>query len=179
MRHFWRILLVMIFSLHILQAQTTFPTNGAPYLPHTVYALTNVNLYVDAEHFISHGKLVFQDGIIIASGANAAIPEGAMVIDLKDKYVYPAFIDVLSNYGITGNTWPRKSTPGSQMESTAKGAYGWNMAIRPDVQAFQIFHHDQDAAEEYRKAGFGAVLSASGDGIVRGSAALVLLNSDF
>lgn len=178
MRIFWRLFLVMAFSLQILQAQTTFPTNGVPYKPHSVYALINANLYVDADHLINNGKLVFQDGQIIAAGALATIPAEAIVIDLKGKYVYPAFIDLLSSYGISPNNYPRKLAPGPQMESTVKGAYGWNMAIRADVQAFQMFHHNQEAADEYRKAGFGAVLSASGDGIVRGSGALVLLNSN-
>jgi imidazolonepropionase-like amidohydrolase len=169
---------VTAFSLQLLQGQTTFPSNGAPYQPHSVYALINANLFVDAEHFISNGKLVFQDGKIIASGAAVTVPEGAIVMDLKGKYVYPAFIDLLSNYGISGTTWPRKILGGPQMETSVKGAYGWNMAIRSDLQAYQIFKHNPDAAEEYRKAGFGAVLSASGDGIVRGSGALVLLNAN-
>jgi imidazolonepropionase-like amidohydrolase len=177
MRYFWRLSYFFLLLTHLGSAQLTYPSNGAPNRVHTVYAFINAQLCVDATHFIPNGKLIVQDGLVLASGATADIPAGAIIIDLKGKYIYPSFIDLYSNYGISNVQWDHKQTPGPQMESSQRGAYGWNMAIRSNVQAHTLFHHEADQADDYRKAGFGAVVSASRDGIVRGSAAVVLLNS--
>lgn len=63
------------------------------------------------------------------------------------------------------------------MESNIKGAYGWNQAIKADVEANKVFAHNTEKADELRKLGFGMVLTSPKDGIVRGNGALVLLNT--
>jgi imidazolonepropionase-like amidohydrolase len=65
---------------------------------------------------------------------------------------------------------------GPQMESSVKGAYGWNQAVKSDFEANKNFQHSREKAEAYRKQGFGTVLTHQKDGIVRGSGALVNLN---
>ena len=61
------------------------------------------------------------------------------------------------------------------MESNLKGAYGWNQAIKPEMEANKLFVTDSKSADEMRKMGFGAVLTFQKDGIVRGTAAVVSL----
>lgn len=167
---------VALLWLLKLSSQTTFPSNGAPYTPHSVYAFVNAVLVVDYQTQIKNGALLIQDGKILEAGENISVPKNAVVIDLKGKYIYPSFIDLYSDYGLNSNRYPKKER-GPQLETTQKGAYGWNMSIRSDQHAAGAFAHQPDKAEDYRKNGFGIVLTSFKDGIVRGSGALVHLNS--
>src|SRR5688500_17738878 len=95
-----------VFALFICQiflfrlsSQSTFPTNGAPYKPHTLYAFVNANIYVDYETFIKNGTLLIKDGKVISATERINVPAHAVVFDLKGKYIYPSFIDLYSNYG--------------------------------------------------------------------------------
>lgn len=156
------------FAVHLL-AQTTFPTNGAPNPVHTIYAFTNAVIHIDYETTISNGTLVFQDGKIIAAAEKAVIPNGATVVDLKGKHIYPSFIDIYSSYGLP-EIKDAKTTPAPTQN---KGAYGWNPSIKADAEAYKIFSHHKEKADELRKCGIGVVLTSVKDGIVRGSGALV------
>lgn len=152
-----------------VQAQTTFPVNGAPDPQHTVYAFRNCTLHVDAETVIPNGVLLVKDGRIVLAAAKGDIPKEAVALDLKGKHIYPAFIDLYSDYGMPEIKW------GAQPDGSKKGAYGWNQAIKSDAEAHKIFLHNSQKADELRKLGFGAVLSHQKDGIVRGSGTLVNL----
>src|SRR5258706_1147597 len=66
---------------------------------------------------------------------------------------------------------------GPQFISNTKGAYNWNQAIRPEVNASTQFSADEKKADELRKLGFGTALVHQHDGIARGSSALVRLGN--
>lgn len=170
------ILFLLQFPVYLLVAQTTFPSNGAPFNTHSTYAFTNAMIQVDPETLIKNGTLVIRDQKIISVGEKAEIPKNAIVYDLNGKFIYPSFIDLYSDYGVDQNKF-QKENPGPQMESDFKGAYGWNQAIRSNVEAYKLFIHNHEKADELKKLGFGTVLSHSKDGIVRGSGVLVALNS--
>ena len=152
-----------------LVAQTTFPNNGAPNIIHTLYAFTNCTLHVDAEVTIVNATLFIKDGLIVNAGANLVASKDAITIDLKGKHVYPAFIDLYSDYGM-----PEVKRMQND-DAPKKGAFGWNQAIKSEIEAQKVFLHNQQKADELRKLGFGAVLTSQKDGIVRGSGALVNL----
>ena len=101
-------------------------------------------------------------------------------IDCKGKYIYPSFIDLFSDYGITVAEQPKR-TRGffqAQFVSDTKGAYGWNQAIRPETDASKIFTADDKKAKDLRSMGFGVVLTHLQDGIARGTGTLVTLSDD-
>jgi imidazolonepropionase-like amidohydrolase len=148
--------------------QVTFPTNGAPNPVHTIYALTNAAIHMDAETTIPNGTMVFQDGKIISVGENANVPSGALIIDLKGKHIYPSFIDLYSDFGMPE---VKPKVPGQPVE-TPKGAYGWNPAIKAEFDAYKSFTYNKEKADELRKNGIGVVLAAQKEGIVRGSGVL-------
>lgn len=50
------------------------------------------------------------------------------------------------------------------------------MALHPELDAAKQYRHDEKAAEEWRKYGFGLLLTHRPDGIMRGSGALIALN---
>jgi hypothetical protein len=172
-RYFIFIILLLIYKLN---AQTTFPVNGAPYVTHTIYAFTNCTLHVDARNFLAGATLVVKDGSILDAGTSVIIPEGSLVKDLKGKHIYPAFIDLYSEYGMPEAKSNQRAYSFPQMETNFKGAYGWNQAIRSDVDANKIFINNAKQADEYRKSGFALVLTSQKDGIVRGSGTLVALS---
>jgi imidazolonepropionase-like amidohydrolase len=169
------LLLSFIFKL---SAQTTFPVNGAPYITHTTYAFTNCNLHVDARNYLAGATLLIKDGMILEAGNAIKIPEGSIVKDLKGKHIYPAFIDLYSEYGMPDAKTNQRNYSIPQMESNFKGAYGWNQAIRSDIEADKIFTNNPKQANEYRKSGFAVVLTSQKDGIVRGSGVLVTLGNN-
>ncbi len=161
-----------------LCAQSTFPSNGAPNPVHTTYAFANGVIHVNEETTVEEGILLVKDGKIVdvlPKGSQA--PKNAMVVDLKGKHVYPSFIDLYSEYGIPDAPKERRNGFGPQMESSVKGAYGWNQAIKPEMAAHLSFVQNSEQSESLKKQGFGAVVTCKKDGIVRGSGALVLLNN--
>ena len=169
-----RKLLFLISSLFILSsflvAQTTFPINGAPNPMHTVYAFTNCTLHVDADVTIINATLLIQDGKVLRVGEKLEAPKDAITTDLKGKHIYPAFVDLYSDYGMP------EVKRHDYTDAPKKGAYGWNQAIKSELEAQKQFLHNQQKADELRKQGFGAVVTSQKDGIVRGSGALVNLN---
>jgi len=170
----------------LLQAQETFPLNGIADKREGCYAFTNATIVKDAQTTITNATLVIKDGKIISVGVGIAIPKDAVVIDCKDKFIYPSFIDIYTDYGIPqpqrsqgpGIASPADFFRAQQISSSTKGAYGWNQAIKADVEAIRIFSADDLKAKPYRETGFGAVLTHQKDGIVRGTGALVSLAND-
>jgi imidazolonepropionase-like amidohydrolase len=172
-------ILIIVFNFFILNffAQSTFPTNGAPFNTHSIYAFVNANIYVDFETVIKNGTLLIQDDKILNVGEKVEVPKNAIIYDLRGKFIYPSFIDLYSDYGVADNKVAHRTSGGPQMESNVKGAYGWNQAIRSDYEAYKVFIINKDKAEELKKIGFGAVLSCPKDGIIRGSGVLVNLGN--
>ncbi len=173
----YNLILLLIMALHGAFSQTTFPVNGAPNKSHSIYAFTNATVYSDYQTCIKNAILLIQDGKVLAVGNRLQIPKNAIVYDLKGKFIYPSFIDIYSDYGIVQNKFERKSIRAPQMENSVKGAFGWNQAIRSSVEAYKLFVHNSEKAEELKKLGIGTVLTFNKDGIVRGSGVLVNLNN--
>lgn len=182
-----KLLLSGLLFASLLQAQETFPVNGVADKREGCYAFTNATIVKDAQTTLTNATLVIRDGKIVALGAaGVAIPKDAVVIDCKDKYIYPSFVDIYTDYGVApaaataagargfgggggfGNTPP-------QLTSNTKGAYSWNQALRPELDAAKIFAVDDAKAKPLRELGFGTVLTHLKDGIARGTGAVVSL----
>ena len=158
--------------------QETFPVNGVADKRMGVYAFTNATIVKDALISLPNSTLLIKEGKIIGVGTQIIIPTDATVIDCKGKFIYPSFIDIYSDYGIPA---PQRQPGGfnfggpSQLTSNTKGAYGWNQAIRTDVNGSAIFVADESKAKALRDAGFGVVLTHQKDGIARGTGTVVSL----
>ena len=130
-------LFAMLCSIINASAQPTFPVNGLAEPRDGCYAFTNATIVKDPQTTLKNATMVIRDGKIVAVGASVAIPKDAVVIDCKDKFIYPSFIDIYSDYGIAA---PQRAAAGfdfrapAQLTSNTKGAFGWNQAIRPEVQ---------------------------------------------
>lgn len=161
--------------------QQTFPRNG-PYDERAgLYAFTNATIITDKTTRLTNATLLIEKGYIRSIGNNIAIPQGAVVYDLKGKYLYPSFIDLQSSYGVPEDV-RSESIAGArgapQLESNKKGVFGWNQAIHSERRAAGLFVTDETKAGEYRSTGFGSVLTHTPDGIVRGTGALATLANE-
>ncbi len=166
----------LVFTIANAQV-STFPVNGAPDKRHTVFAFSNARIQVDPETVIEKGTMLVQDGNILAVGAAVIVPKEAVVYDLTGKSIYPSFIDPYTTYGMPAV--PRRSwNSNPQYESNRAGAFGWNEALKPEVNASEKFSSSTDQAAELRNCGFGTVMMFAKDGIARGTAGVATLNPE-
>jgi imidazolonepropionase-like amidohydrolase len=176
---------LLLLSARLLMAQATFPENGVADPRSGYYALLHATLVKEAGTILTDATLVVKDGRIVAVGTGLPAPAGAVPLDCKGKFIYPSFIDLYADYGIPSATAATRGGGGgfdflrpSQLESTQKGPYGWNQALRSDVQAHTQFAADDAKAKALRELGFGAVLSHVRDGIARGTGVAVTLANE-
>ncbi|POY35583.1 amidohydrolase [Solitalea longa] len=171
----------LLFTLFLVSgfgayAQETFPVNGVHDKRPDLYVFTHATIVVNAETVLQNATMVIRDKKIESVGTAVQIPQGAVVTDLKGKFIYPAFIDAFTSYGLPeikvgGRNF--RATP--QFLSNKKGAYNWNEAIVPEYDATKYFQVDEKKANDLRKLGFGSVNVVNRDGIARGASALVNL----
>jgi hypothetical protein len=170
------ILLACICSFQKTLAQETAYTNGIADIRNGNFIFTNANIVKNAETIIRNAALHIK---IIGIYTDGKIPADAVVINCKDKFIYPSFIDLYSDYG---TATPQRKPGGfdfyapPQFNSNTKGAYGWNQAIKSELNAASIFNTDDTKAKALRDAGFGTVLTHQKDGIARGTGAIVDLS---
>ena len=189
-----KLLFSCLLFASLLQAQETFPVNGIADKREGCYAFTNATIVKDAQTTIANATLVIKEGKIISVGVGVPIPKDAVIIDCKDKYIYPSFIDIYTDYGIPQ---PQRATApagggggaptpaqiaaifgGGNSPASQKGVLGWNPAIKAEVDAIRVFSVDDARAKPLREAGFGTVLTHQKDGLVRGTGAVVTLSSE-
>lgn len=171
-------LFIFIITSVVSLAQETFFVNGTRNKNHNYFAFTNATIHIDYQTTVEKGTLLIKDGKIIAAGKKVEIPANTVVYDLKKKHIYPSLIDLYSDYGITALTKSKTRSTAPQIESNNKGAFNWNQAIKPEVDAGKLFKVDDKKAEELRTLGFGTVLTHQQDGIMRGTSALVTLGNN-
>jgi imidazolonepropionase-like amidohydrolase len=163
------------------KAQETFPVNGVRDIRSGLYAFTNATIVQNSTTKIEKGTLLIKQGKIVAVGATVAVPADAVVVDCGGKFIYPSFVDAYTNYGVGA---PARAAGGfnygapAQFVSNKPGAYNWNQAIKPEVNAYEIFAADENAASAFRANGFGTVFTHVKDGIARGTGAVVTLATD-
>ena len=176
------VLFLLSSTAQLLNAQATFPANDIANPKDGCYAFTNASIVKDALTTLQNATLVVRQGKIVSVGNNISIPKDAVVIDCSDKFIYPAFIDIYTDYGITAANAAQQNLNSAaaffrtqQITSSTKGAYGWNQAIKAETEAYKIFTADEAKAKALRDIGFGSVLTHQKDGIARGSGAFVTL----
>jgi imidazolonepropionase-like amidohydrolase len=171
------LLVLMVLSVSLLQAQEYFPTNtGVKTTKNTTVAFTNAKIYVTPTQVIKKGTLLVKDGKVMGVGRSVKIPKGTKTVDLSGKTIYPSFIDLYSDFGVKKPKRPNSNSRRPQYDAGRSGFY-WNDHIRPETDASESFSFDSKKAKDLVNAGFGVVNTHVHDGIVRGNGLLVALNS--
>jgi len=159
------------------RSQVTFPVNGAASKDLLPVAFINCQLQVDESTLIGDATLLILKDRIVAAGKEVSVPKDAVIYDMKGMYIYSAFLDPYSSYGMP----ERKKfdvSPTPQYSTNRKGAFGWNESLKSDTKASQLFVHDDKTANTLRSLGFGSVISHHPDGISRGTSSLLNLGSN-
>ena len=170
-----RIIIVLLFCNKNF-AQETFPVNGVAKNFNPIYAFKNANITTSPGVEYKNGILLIQGDKVLAIDSNINIPEESIVFDLNGDYIYPSFIDLYSNYGLPKAKKNKRNDYIPQYNSNKVGAYHWNQAIHPEINASDKFTSKHKQAKSYLSNGFGTVLTHIQDGILRGSGALVALS---
>jgi len=156
-------------------AQNTFPVNDVANPREGCYAFIHATIIQDSHTTVVDGSMIVRLGKIETIGIGISIPKDAVIIDCKGKYIYPSFLDIYSDYGLQGS---KAEGSGSPMLSAKKGAFGWNQAIRSEINGSELFRVNAAKAKELRAIGIGTVLTHQMDGISRGTGAVVTLGME-
>jgi imidazolonepropionase-like amidohydrolase len=182
------LLVLLLFSLRLQAQQDNAPVVGVSDKRTEIYGLKNARVVVDYQTTLEKSDILISNGRIEAIGTNLVFPKGAIIYDLTGKTVYPSFVDVYAgNFGIKAQATTADANPyaaffnpvqtgraGAQATTPeARIADYWNDGINASFDMSSEFIPDTKTADEYRKAGFGAVVAFKADGIARGTSALV------
>ena len=171
-------------------AAVTAPALAAQRNAPSTYAITNAKLVPVSAPVIDKGTIVMRDGLIVALGANVAVPADARVIDGTGLTVYPGLFDAFGSIGLAGATpagggrgagggaaaalaaLAAPSTPGRGGNgNTADQPRG----VEPELSAAEQVRLDEDALDGPRSAGIASALTAPSAGIFQGQSALINL----
>jgi len=183
MRLFASSLLLLAFCAtpFVLFSQQTFPQAAPSDNRDRAYAFTNATIFTDYKTKLDSATLVVRMGKVVACGKGVTVPKDAVVEDCTGKTIYPGLIDVYAaGYGLPAQRTENRAfgQQAPQPLSNKKGAYSWNESLRSEFSAAEAFSNDEKAASEWRKLGFGALLTHQADGISRGSGAFVALSDE-
>ncbi|MAU72648.1 MAG: amidohydrolase [Pseudozobellia sp.] len=172
----FRATLLTLFSCTILAAQEYFPANGEVKTKNNNYtALTNAKIFVSPSQVLEKGTLLIRNGKVVKVGKSVDLPENTVVVEAAGRWIYPSFIDIFSDFGISKPEKAEAEGRSAEYEPSRDGYY-WNDHIMPENDAIDKFTYDQKEAEKLLKNGFGVVNSHIQDGIARGTGVLIALN---
>jgi imidazolonepropionase-like amidohydrolase len=147
--------------------------------PH-VYAIKGGKIIVSPGHVIDDGVIILRDGLIQAVGSDVRIPPDAVLVDAAGKTVHAGFLDACSTIGTGekggGGQGGRPSAgPGRGAPKQKPGAIHPVASFHPERRILDKLVPDEKIFGKHREMGFTAVLAVPGEGIFRGTSALIAL----
>jgi hypothetical protein len=115
------------------------------------YAIKNATVVQAPGKVLKGATVLIKDGLISGVGANVQVPVGAYEIDGTDMFIYPGFIDGLSQAGVKrpeNPERPRDLQPSNPPNNIA--------GITPENQVKDHLEPGAKALDDMRKAGFTA-----------------------
>ncbi len=171
----------------------TAPVAGLRDNTPSVYAFTNARIVVSAGNVIENGTLVIRNGMIESAGSRVEPPADAWLTDMAGKYIYPGFIDLWAEIGLSDpdeagrrelrsmNIPPEYAELAAQLftfgadEPVPEGALHWNPQVRSWFDVSSFYRHDEEKVKKMRSAGFVLANAVPPAGIFRGRTAVVSL----
>ncbi len=156
-------------------AQTTPPLGIRSKTP-DARAFVNARIVVSPDVTFERATLIIKDRMVLTVGDNVEVPPGMAVVDLKNKTIYPGFIDPFTDYGVEKTEKPeRRRHREPRYEAERVGGNAWNQAIHAEKYWSESFRPEKKDSRSLMELGFTTVLSARKDGIFRGRAMVTLL----
>lgn len=173
-------LCLLLVQQWVWAQEDIYPANDVRDNRPGIYLFTNATIFKDYQTRLENASLLIRDGFVEAVGPDITPPPGARIIDLKGKYIYPALIDLYSDYGLSVVPEKKPFSFGAkeQLERETKGPFNTNDAIKSQYSAVEDFEVKDKEAKSFREIGFGAVLTNKRDGLASGSSALVSLSDE-
>ncbi len=112
-----------------------YPSTYAPLTQETV-AVTNATILDGVGGQIDGGTLVFSAGRITALGPDAAVPDGAAVIDAQGRWVTPGIIDVHSHLGVYPSPGLNAHSEGNEATSPVTAEVWAEHSVWPQDDGF-------------------------------------------
>ncbi|MDZ7738361.1 MAG: amidohydrolase family protein [Bacteroidales bacterium] len=187
MKQTFLVLAALLLSAGLAMAQDNHPVVGISDNRPDIYGLRGASVISSYDADPVKTDILVVRGRIKALGKDLEFPEGTTVFDLEGKIIYPSFIDIHASYGVQKEksdndnpaaSYMRQMQRGGPSEDEPRVADYWNQGIHESYDVLSGFKADNEKAEAYRKAGFGAVVTSRDDGIARGRSALVSLADD-
>nr|BAL56001.1 amidohydrolase [uncultured Bacteroidetes bacterium] len=172
MKHVLAAVVVLVVSTSA--QQTTRPVEGLRAKPIRYLALTNLTVIAEPGVKLENATVVVRDGVIENVGQSIPLPRGATVRDCRGLWCYAGFVEP---YALERDTLYRFDDDESPQTPQTPQATHWNQAIHPQLRAIERISLSDRQLESYRKLGFCALHVGVGDGIMRGTSALVLAKS--
>ncbi len=114
---------------------------------------------------IEAGTIVFDNGKIVALGANVQIPAGAEIVDAKGKHVYPGLISSDTYIGLT--------EIGAVRASNDRNETG---RINPNVKAEVAFNPESELIPVTRANGITMIVTSPAGGLISGTSAMMMMD---
>ncbi len=175
-------LIAAVFTVGtVVIAQSTSPDPAGP----SLYAIENARIVVAPGNVIEGGTIVIDRGLIEAVGPDAAIPDGAWVIEGEGLTVYPGLVDALTSRGLPAeftlsNGGGGRGGRGAAPDDT-EARHSWGPEDRPAtftwVAAIDELQ-DDDSNEDWRHAGFTSAVVSPSRGFFPGQASYLNLGDE-
>jgi imidazolonepropionase-like amidohydrolase len=157
-----RLLLSLGFFCAVIAARASDTIPAAPQAK--PIAIKGATIHPVSGPDIPNGTIVFENGKIIALGADAAIPSGADVIEANGKHVYPGLINANTVLGLVEIGAVR-----STVDVEEAGA------LNPNARSITSVNPDSELIPVARAAGVLTALSVPEGGIISGQSAVLRL----
>ncbi|UYQ91865.1 amidohydrolase family protein [Chitinophaga horti] len=147
-----------------LKAQeTVYP---APAQKGRIY-LTHATIHVGNGQVVQDGTIAFENGKIIAVGANVPIPQGDVkVFDVKGQHIFPGVIVPDSNLGLTEVEAVRSTNDYDEVG-----------VINPSIRSLISYNTDSKVINTLRSNGILLAQTVPQGGLITGSSSVVQLDA--
>lgn len=132
-------------------------------------ALVGATVHPVSRTPIARATVLVRDGRIVGVGpaGDVPVPEGAAVVDLAGKHLYPGLLDPMTQLGMV-----EIGQVGASRDDREEGRFN------PHVRALTSVHPHSEAIPVARANGITTVLTVAASGIVQGTAAVIQLTGD-
>lgn len=158
------------------------PPGGKPL---RVHALVDARVVTRPGQELARATVVIRDGRIEAVGSDIPVPPDARVWDCAGLTVYPGLIEPYlcpedvpaepEGQGHPGHGDRGGHPAGAGEGRPGAGAGHWSPDVRPERSLADELSLSPEALRELRRSGFTSAVLAPGQGVVRGTSALVCL----
>lgn len=160
-RNALQIVIAAICATGTLNASDTMPASPQA----KPIAIKGATIHPVSGPDIASGTIVFDNGKITTVGADAAVPNGAELIDGTGKHVYPGLINANTVLGLVEIGAVRATVDAEE-----------SGAINPNVRSLTSINPDSELIPVARAAGVLTALSVPEGGLISGQSAVLRLD---